>query len=51
MSVGAGIAVAGWFLAFVWACRTSEATAAGVVIFGCLVGIFALAWNTIGPYR
>ena len=37
MSMGTGIAVAGWFLAFVWACSFSANTAAGVVIFGVIV--------------
>ena len=37
MSAGCGIAIAGWFLAFVWACSVSENTAAGVVIFGLIV--------------
>lgn len=37
MSLGAGIAVAAWFLAFVWACSVSDNTAAGVVILGLLV--------------
>ena len=36
MSAGTGIAVAGWFLAFVWACTVSENTAAGVVVFGVI---------------
>jgi hypothetical protein len=43
MSVGSGIAVAGWFLAFVWACSISTNTAAGVVIFGLiLAGVVVL---------
>jgi hypothetical protein len=40
MSVGTGIAFAGWFLAFVWACSISANTAAGVVIFG----VIGAAW-------
>jgi hypothetical protein len=36
MSTGCGIAIAGWFLAFVWACSVSANTAAGVVIFGLI---------------
>jgi hypothetical protein len=43
LSVGTGIAVAGWFIAFVWACSVSNDTAAGVVIFGIIVaGVRAL---------
>jgi hypothetical protein len=42
MSTGDGIAIAGWF-AFVFACSVSENTAAGVVIFGIIVGFLALA--------
>jgi hypothetical protein len=34
MTTGSGIALAGWFLAFVWACSVSENTVAGVVGFG-----------------
>jgi hypothetical protein len=36
MSIGSGIAVAGWFIAFVMACQTSENTVAGVVFFGIM---------------
>ena len=36
MSAGCGIAIAGWFLAFVWACTVSADTTAGVVIFGLI---------------
>lgn len=39
MSIGAGLAIAGWFLAFVWACSVSENTAAGVVILGIIVAV------------
>jgi hypothetical protein len=34
MSIGSGIALAGWFIAFVWACTVSENVAAGIVISG-----------------
>jgi hypothetical protein len=37
MSAGTGIAIAGWFLAFVWACSISANTAAGVVCFGVII--------------
>lgn len=40
MSTGAGIALAGWFIAFVWACTVSENVAAGVVIFGLIIGFW-----------
>jgi hypothetical protein len=43
MSIGGGIAVAGWFIAFVWACTVSENTAAGVVIGGIIVTGCSLA--------
>ena len=36
MTIGSGIAVAGFLLAFVWASTISENVAAGVVIFGGL---------------
>lgn len=36
MSIGAGIAVAGWFIAFVWAASVSENIAAGVIVFGLI---------------
>jgi hypothetical protein len=40
MSVGSGIAAAGWLLAFVWACSVSQNTAAGVVISGICIIVF-----------
>lgn len=37
MSIGAGVAIAGWFIAFVWASTVSPNTAAGVVLGGIIV--------------
>ena len=39
MTIGSGIAVAGWLIAFVWACTVSENTVAGVVIAGVLIAV------------
>jgi hypothetical protein len=41
MSIGAGIAIAGFLVAFVWAASISENMAAGVVIFGGLAALVA----------
>lgn len=37
MDIGVSIAVAGWFIAFAYACGVSENSAAGVVIIGVVV--------------
>lgn len=45
MSIGSGIAIAGWFLAFVWGCTVSENVAGGLVLFGAIIGGFnAMKW-------
>lgn len=41
VSTGLGIALAGWFGAFVWACTVSENTAAGVVVLGLVGALIA----------
>lgn len=45
MTVGGGIATAGWFIAFVYACTISQNTAVGVVIFGLLIA----GYNSLRP--
>lgn len=42
MTTGTGIAIAAWFLAFVWANSIGSNTAAGVVIFGAIIAAFRL---------
>jgi hypothetical protein len=37
MSVGSGIAIAGWFIAFAWATSVSQDATAGVILGGLLV--------------
>jgi hypothetical protein len=39
MTIGGGIAVGGWFLAFVWACTISANVVAGVVISGVVIAV------------
>lgn len=42
MSIGGGIALAGFLLAFVWGVSISENTAAGVVVLGAIGAFVAL---------
>lgn len=42
MTIGSGIAVGGWFIAFAYACSVSENTVAGVVIAGMIVAVVQL---------
>jgi hypothetical protein len=42
MTIGSGIAAAGFLLAFVWGCSVSQNVAAGVVVFGVVIALFAI---------
>lgn len=45
MTTGTGIAIAAWFLAFVWGTTVSSNSAAGVVIFGLIIAAFRMGFG------
>jgi hypothetical protein len=48
VTIGSGIAVAGFLIAFVWGCSVSQNVAVGVVIFGAMIAFFVVLKGRVG---